>query len=146
MDKKVRELLDRMPERAPRSKLEPHADVIRELRKKRRTYLEIAAFFRTHLELPVAPSTLHDFVKTRARQARSRAALSPELPAVESSKWKAESPAAEPEITPSGNEVLDRIRALKARPLSTEKEPARFEFDPQEPLTLKTEKSVKKGK
>jgi hypothetical protein len=64
---RVRELLDQMPERPPRSKLEPHAEVIRELRRKRRTYQEIAAFFREHLQISVAPSTIHDFVKTRAR-------------------------------------------------------------------------------
>ena len=142
----MRELLDGVPERAPRSKLEPHAEVIRELRKKRRTYLEIAAFFREHLELPVAASTLHDFVKTRARQARNRAPLPPELPATESSNRKAELPITEPEITPSGNEVFDRIRALKARPVPQEKPPARFEFDPQAPLTLQSDKPVKKEK
>ena len=39
----IRQLLDAVPHRSP-SKLEPHAAVIRELRKKRRTYTEIAQF------------------------------------------------------------------------------------------------------
>ena len=81
MDETLRKLLDQLPDRAPRSKLEPHAEVIRELRKKRRTYQEIAAFFEAHLQLSVAPSTLHHFVKTRARQARNRTRDVLELPA-----------------------------------------------------------------
>lgn len=140
MDEKLRQLLDQMPERAPRSKLEPHAEVIRELRKKRRTYHEIAAFFREHLQLSVAPSTIHDFVKTRARQARNRATGMPELPA---------HPKPTPRPAPalagaSANEARERMRALKAQPPpAAPKEVARFQFDPQEPLTLKPERKEK---
>ena len=38
MDERIRKLLDNIPERQPRSRLEPHIDVIRELRRKRRSY------------------------------------------------------------------------------------------------------------
>ncbi len=67
MDETLRKLLEETPERSPRSKLEPHTEVIRELRKKRRTYQEIAAFFREHLQLAVAPSRLPKF-ENPARQ------------------------------------------------------------------------------
>ena len=139
MDEKLRQLLDQMPERPPRSKLEPHAEVIRELRKKRRTYGEIATFFREHLQLSVAPSTIHDFVKTRARQARQSAASDPELPVSSSAEVRTESVSKPPsEITASGvsDDVRNRIRALKAQPSPAKPERPRFEFNPQEALTF----------
>ena len=37
MDERVRALLEKVPEKPPRSKLEPHLEVIRELRRKGRT-------------------------------------------------------------------------------------------------------------
>ena len=57
IDPSISRLLDDIPEKPPRSKLELHADVIATLRRKRRTYREIAEFFREHLAITVAPST-----------------------------------------------------------------------------------------
>ena len=57
MDDDIRVTLDEMPEKAPRSKLEPHEDFIRQLRRKGRTYEEIAQFFAEKLNLKVAPVT-----------------------------------------------------------------------------------------
>ena len=65
MDENIRMLLEQTPEKPPRSKLEPHVDVIVTLRRKRRSYREIAEFFREHLAINVAPSTIHDFVRVR---------------------------------------------------------------------------------
>jgi IS30 family transposase len=139
MDEKLRQLLDAIPERPPRSKLEPHAEVIRELRKKRRTYQEIATFFREHLELSVAPSTIYEFVKTRAKQARKPPQATAEWEA--SGGTSAESSAA----TPPGadDDVRERIRALRRQPVPAKKEPPRFAFDPEQPLTLKPQPKEK---
>lgn len=126
-----------MPERPPRSKLEPHAEVIRELRRKRRTYQEIAAFFREHLQVSVAPSTIHDFVKTRAQKAKRRAAGSPELPEPEASHSDLERPSAvlpadvPPASPATSGSALDRIRALRKQPMDTKPEARIFTFDPQ---------------
>jgi hypothetical protein len=134
---RVRELLDQMPERPPRSKLEPHAEVIRELRRKRRTYLEIAAFFREHLQISVAPSTIHDFVKTRARRAKSQAAAPPELPVPEASLSEIEQPldpapaAVSPDSNPSKMSVLERIKAREKQPIPTKPEARLFDYDPE---------------
>lgn len=138
MDEKLRQLLDEIPERPPRSKLEPHAEVIRELRRKRRTYQEIAAFFREHLQLSVAPSTIHDFVKTRTRQARKRTAV-PELPRADLKESVSE-PVPTPPVAASpvlSGDIREHIRSVRAQPLPTKQEPPRFEFDPLKPLTLK---------
>lgn len=133
MDEKLRQLIEEMPERPPRSKLEPHAEVIRALRRKHRTYQEIAAFLREHLQLAVAPSTIHEFVKTRARQARK--------PAAETEQWiSADGPQPAPAGSPSSSddEIRERIRAAKQRSASARTPGAEkvFHYDENEPLRL----------
>jgi len=108
-----------LPPKPPRSKLEPHRELIRELRRKGRTYREVAHLFHERLGLYVAPSTLHSFVKVRAKhRKRTQFELPPQELAV------AESPA------------LDRVAALKARPAVRSSKPTRFVFRENEPLTL----------
>jgi hypothetical protein len=55
-----------LPEKPPRSKLEPYRALIGDLRLKNWSFREIAALFAESLGLAVAPSTLHNFVKVRA--------------------------------------------------------------------------------
>ena len=50
--------LANLPPKPPRSKLEPHRELIRELRRKGRTYREVSRLFADRLGLQVAPSTL----------------------------------------------------------------------------------------
>lgn len=66
MHKKLQRLIDQLPTVTSRSKLEPYFDVICELRRKHRSYRQIAVFLREHLHLTVASSTIHSFVKSRA--------------------------------------------------------------------------------
>ncbi len=73
MDPAISKLVEEISEKPPRSKLEPHAEVIAALRRKRRTYREIAQFFREHLAISVAPSTIHDFVRVRRRRGKRTA-------------------------------------------------------------------------
>jgi hypothetical protein len=69
--------------------------------------------------LHVAPSTLHSFVKVRAKH-RKRSQF--ELPPLELSE--AQSPA------------LDRVATLRAKPAALASKSARFVFRENEPLTL----------
>ncbi len=55
MDQTIRRLLDELPSKPFRSKLEPHRELIRELRRRRRSYQEIAQFFGAKLHIHVAP-------------------------------------------------------------------------------------------
>jgi hypothetical protein len=139
MDETLRKLLDDIPERPPRSKLEPHAEVIRELRKKRRTYQEIAAFFKEHLQVPVAPSTLHAFVKTRARQARNRTMEAVGTTASRPPEFQAGHPleTAPVPASPLGRpDIRESIPAVWEQPSATPKEQPLFQFDAQEPFLL----------
>jgi hypothetical protein len=121
MEPELRTILESLPEKTYRSKLEPHRELIRELRRKGRTYREVAHFFEERLGLYVAPSTLHSFVKVRAKH-RKRAQF--ELPPIQlaSAEWP----------------VLDRVSAFKAKPVVRTTKPARFIFRENEPLILKS--------
>jgi hypothetical protein len=109
-----------LPPQPPRSKLEPHRDLIRELRRKGQTYRDVARLFQERLGLYVAPSTLHSFVKVRAKH-RKRSQF--ELPPIELASTEA-------------SPVLDRVAAFKARPTVRKEKPTRFVFRENEPLTL----------
>jgi hypothetical protein len=111
--------IDNLPDKPPRSKLEPHCELIRELRRKGRTYREVARLFQERLGLYVAPSTLHSFVKVRAKH-RKRTQF--ELPALE--------------LAAAHSPTLDRVAALRAKSTSPKSKPARFVFRENEPLTL----------
>jgi hypothetical protein len=50
------------------SKLEPYAELIRQLRQRRWTYQRIAIALRDDFCVSVAPSTIHAFVKVRAKK------------------------------------------------------------------------------
>jgi len=109
-----------LPSKPPRSKLEPHRELIRELRRKGRTYREISKLFADRLGLVVAHSTLHSFVKVRARH---RKQVQFELPAPEAS--------AAPSLS------SNPIAALKQKPSVSPTPRPRFVFRENEPLTLK---------
>jgi hypothetical protein len=108
-----------LPIKPPRSKLEPHLELIRELRRKGQTYRGVARLFQERLGLSVAPSTLHSFVKVRAKH-RKRTQF--ELPPVEVTT---------PPLPPA-----DCIAALKARSSEQPRKISRFVFRENEPLTL----------
>jgi len=118
--------LANLPPKPPRSKLEPHRELIRELRRKGRTYREVSRLFADRLGLQVAPSTLHSFVKVRARH---RKQVQFELPA-------AALPSAELPVS-------DRLAAFKAKPTAQEAKRSRFVFRENEPLTLSTDGGVR---
>jgi hypothetical protein len=105
--------LSDLPPKSPRSKLEPHRELIRELRRKGRTYREVARLFEERLGLHVAPSTLHSFVKVRARH---RKQTQFELPPVEV--------------------AAGEVTVLKAKATGQATKRQRFVFRENEPLTL----------
>jgi hypothetical protein len=119
MEPELQTILESLPEKPYRSKLEPHRELIRELRRKGRTYREVAHLFEERLGLSVAPSTLHSFVKVRAKH-RKRTQF--ELPPIQ--------------LATADSPVLDRVSAFKAKPVVRTAKPARFVFRENEPLTL----------
>jgi hypothetical protein len=67
MDRRTEEFLKNAPDHPMRSRLEPHRDLIRELRRKGYPYRKIVTILRDHFALQTSKSALHDLVKVRAR-------------------------------------------------------------------------------
>jgi len=81
MDDDVNEILDRLPPKLPRSRLDPHAALIEEMRRRGRTYKEIARVLAEVFQLHSSPSNIYYFVQYRpraARQARAQKARTKE--------------------------------------------------------------------
>jgi hypothetical protein len=107
-----------LPPKPPRSKLEPHRELIRSLRRGGHTYRDISGLFLKKLKLEVAPSTIHSFVKVRARHKKVSQF---ELP---------------PLITPGTSSASHGVQPLRSKPQPEKHQRPRFEFRENEPLTL----------
>jgi hypothetical protein len=71
LDDQIAKFLADADARPARSKLEPYADLIRELRQRRWTFRKIADALRERFAVAASPSTIHDFAKVRAQRARA---------------------------------------------------------------------------
>jgi hypothetical protein len=135
----IQELLDTLPDDQPRSRLEQHRELILRLRRQGRTYRRIRQILADKRGVTVALSTLHEFVELRARPtaARISAGEMPPIPVPVVS---------EPLVVPERgdlSEQIERIRALRNKPVAPVK-PRAFVYDPDaKPLTL--EKTDKQG-
>ena len=65
MDDEFQAILDGLPPKPPRSRLEPYAELILEMRHRGRSYREIASVLNQHYDLGTAASTVHGFVQVR---------------------------------------------------------------------------------
>lgn len=124
MDLTLVSLLETIPQKPPRSKLETHRELIRQLRRKGCTYRDIVHILRERVGLDVAVSTIHSFVKIRAKH---RKQTHYELPPPES---------ASKSISASTDDVASRIAALRAKPIKQKVKPKHFHFKESEPLKL----------
>ena len=110
--------LSSLPVKPPRSKLEVHRELIRELRRKGRTYREVSQLFEVKLGLHVCPSTLHSFIKVRAQHRKHHQF---ELP--------------DPIVSTPAS-TSERLANLKAKAVPSTANRPRFEFHDNEALTL----------
>ena len=141
MDDKFRNILDGLPEKPPRSRLEPYRELIDEMRRRGRTYREIAGILAEKCQLQVSVSTVHDYVRVQSRAKRrpanykrhpiapprvSRTVVTPRTTRVSMAK----------QGRPPIDEVQERIAALKLRSAPAKASPKQFQYDPNEPLHL----------
>jgi len=138
MDDKLKAILDSLPPKRQRSKLEPYIDLIDVLRRRSRTFREIAHILADKCELIVDSSTVVRFVAARSRSKRRSSKFSEterlskktkRTPEIEKTAYS----------TPSApaDEVWKRIEALKQRPAQTVTPRKQFEYDPDQPLHLR---------
>ncbi len=142
MDEDFQDILDSLPEKPPRSRLEPYGRLIEELLRRGRTYREVARILAGKCQVRVSISTIHDFVRLRSRSKRNppkRQRVSPDSPAEAKGRSVEEQ-----EMSPV-DEVHQRINALKHRPAPAESSPKQFDYDPNEPLRLRPKAGKKRA-
>jgi len=145
MDDRLKDILDALPAKSPRSRLEQYREFIQELRRRGRTYRDIASILAEKCQVQVSASGVHDFVRTRSRREqefprrRSKGKTKPMM-APTPQRIETATPAAKTDA--ATDEVRRKIAALKVRRSMIEPSPEAFQFDPSEPLRLK--KSDKK--
>ena len=105
------------------SKLERVAQVIRDLRRHRKSYREIAQILRDEHGVAVDRTTIWSFVKVRSNPRRVIAMADESAPGA----------------ARTGTRGFDAIAVLKAKPVPAVKMPL-FTYDENQPLTLQTEK------
>jgi hypothetical protein len=125
MDPMLLSLLDSIAQKSPRSKLETHRELIRQLRRKGCTYRDIVRILHERVGLEVAVSTIHSFIKVRAKH---RKQVQYELPPLE--------PQSPVTARMNPEDVASRIAALKAKPIEQKAKPKHFHFEESEPLKL----------
>lgn len=123
MEPALQTILESLPEKQYRSKLEPHRELIRELRRKGRTYRDLARIFQERLGLCVAPSTIHSFVKVRAKHHEQTQFEIPPLAGGDRGDVL-------------NSTAMERIAAFKAQPSPKKEKRIPFEFHENEPLKL----------
>ena len=134
MDAKFKEILDDLPEKTPRSRLEPYRELIRELRQRGRTYRDIADILGEKCQIQVTGSGVHDFVRKRSR-AGSKSAKQISTNSIKTVRTGSVMPSARKSLT--DGDIRRRIESLKARKPKTNVPPSGFQFDPTQPLQLK---------
>jgi len=138
MDEPFRGILDSLPPKHRRSKLElePYVDLIRELRACRRSYREIVAILRDRCDLRVGLHTVYNFVRVRVSTHTAARRLG--RPRSSSARSSSASGLASRPASPSGNEgVWKRISAVRERAAPpSPAEHKEFEYDENEPLQL----------
>ena len=137
---KFEEIVNSLPEKPARSRLDPYGDLINNLLDRGRTYREIARILIEKCDGRVSFSTIHHFVHVRSRLKRKLSKSQPRnlgkktmIPTA--GGGEKENRKVEREKTEI-DEVYQRIAALKQRPASSENSPKLFHYDPDQPLHL----------
>ena len=133
-------ILDSLPAQPPRSRLDPYADLIEEMRRRNWTYRAIAEVLAEKCNLKVAPSNIHHFVRQRGLRMASKPdaarRVDGERPSALTSSGSRTGGRSGP-IKQQDDEVRARIDALKRRQETGGPARKAFEFNPAEPLRLK---------
>lgn len=67
MNDQLKAIMEELPEKPPRSRLEPYKEFIEELRRRGRTYKDITNILVEKFSISVTAAGVHDFVRRRQR-------------------------------------------------------------------------------
>ncbi len=136
MDDRLRQILETLPEKPPRSRLDPFREFIGKLREQGRTYRDIAFILAERCELQISATAVHNFVRSRSRakpEPQTRRTEERDPPGNRSIERGQTALKAKDAL----HNVQQRIQALKRRSEAAQPAPQGFKFDPEEPLRLK---------
>jgi hypothetical protein len=135
MENALQAILDSLPPRRRRSKLEPYAALIRALRARGRSYREIVTILHERCGLHVAMHTVYHFVRAHAAKngAKRPPRRQPSGPVRSSS---AAGPSPSPSLSDRQEDVRARIAAVKRLVPAPAAEKKAFEYDENVPLQL----------
>ena len=140
MEGEFQEILDSLLEKRPRSRLDPYCELIDELRRRGRTFREIAQILAEKCHVETAASTIHDFVRVRSQtEQRSprRASTGTAKSTTEPIPRGIETAPPVAKAVGGLDEARRKIALIKGRKSVIEPTPLSFRFDPSEPLRLK---------
>ena len=132
MKKRLKEILNTLPQQPPRSRLEPYSDLIEAMRARNWTYRGIACVLTEKCGIRVSPSNLHYFVKrhllTNVGAGEKRSTLG---------SFHNGAPNAHPEPATS---ISKSVGTPTHHPQKASGKEDIFEFDPDVPLRLPSRK------
>ena len=138
MDEKFQAILDSLPPKAPRSRLEPYAELIHELRRRGRSYREITAILADRCGIRVGVHTLYNFVRVRTAASKKTKAAKAAMTGGTPPSLVAPIPAG---VDGREGDVWQRIQALKDRPAARARSAEKvFHYDENVPLTVNPRK------
>ncbi len=138
----LRQLLDELPYREPRSSLAPYRELVKEMRRREYSYREISRFLAERCAVEISHNAVRNFLKRNCPELLD----TPPAPAFGGQcppkTITTPTDGAKSRSAPQQSQaVRERIAALKRRPpLDTADGPA-FRFDPDQPLRLGDEES-----
>lgn len=139
MDESLESILDTLPPKASRSKLEPYREFIRELRRRGRSYQEITNILRDRCGVTAGVHTVYNFVRVREKAERGTRPM--RHSAGRSAKAATPTRLAErANVQPrslTGDDAWKNIEKLKQRQSATPSEEKVFVYDDNEPLKLR---------
>jgi len=122
-------------------------ELIEEMRRRGRTYRDIAEILLNQCQLRIAPSTVFRFVRTRSKAARKARSENRQLTGLRQITGRAVPNIPEPIRNDSKlEEVQQRILALKTKPTAKEQKLQIFNYNPEEPLRLPVKVEADKRK
>ncbi len=150
VDAQFEAILNSLPTKEPRSRLEPYSELITEMRRRGRTYREIAQALKKACGLKVGSSTVNDFVLARSKS-KAKASLSTSgtiatkknVEGLTGTYKNAEDPKSTARPQKAFEGIARTIKDLKDQPLKTPAKKLLFEYNPDEPLRLQHNKRKK---
>ena len=138
MDESLEKILDTLPPKPSRSKLEPYREFIRELRRRGRSYQEITNILRDHCGVTAGVNSVYYFVRVREKAERgTRLRRRGGGRSTETATSGRPPERAHSQPRPAiGDDAWENIQKLKLRQSARPAEEKVFVYDEDEPLKL----------